>query len=94
MFVYPPGGRFSGLPGLVQPGGELFGETSQESDVFPYSGMTDSEFAVNIADNIVNQETLCGGCSFNAPLKRGQFGSQKIFTRHFEEGEMGEENVQ
>ena len=27
MFVYPPGGGFSGLPRLVQPGEELFGET-------------------------------------------------------------------
>ena len=41
--------------------------------------MTNSEFVVNIADNIVNQETLCGGCRFNAPLKHGQFGSQKFF---------------
>ena len=40
MYVYPPGSGFSGLPKLVQPGDELFNETSQDNALSETDGST------------------------------------------------------
>ena len=87
MYVYPPGGGFSGVPKLVRPGDELFNESSQDFMIRSKNVVTEKHCQLDVNELKTSQESSHRIHTYNAPLQKeilDDFKSQELLSRYHE----------
>ena len=70
MYVYPPGGGFSGVPKLVISGDELFNESSQDFMIRSKNVVTEKHCQLDVNKLKTSQESSHQIHTYNAPLQK------------------------